>query len=86
MTPPRVRLPDSASIQAGLAGLDPASVDADLVPALAAAFRGFDFSLAHVEDDYWRDTCSVIRPDSVGELRPWMMTELAKEGCDVTAT
>ncbi|MCB1519691.1 MAG: hypothetical protein KDJ37_03840 [Hyphomicrobiaceae bacterium] len=87
MTTP-VRLPDSASLQAALAGLDPASADADLVPALAAAFAGFDFGLAHVDDDYWRDTRSVIRPDGtrVGELRPWMTAELAKDGGDVKAT
>ena len=68
-------------MQAVLAGLDPASVDADLVPALAAAFRGFDFSLAQVDDEYWRDARSVIRSDGtrVGELRPWMMAELAKD-------
>lgn len=88
MTPPPVRLPDSASIQAALAGLDPTSADADLVPALAAAFPGFDFSRAQVDDDYWRDTRSVIRPDGarIGELRPWMAAELAKDGGDVKAT
>lgn len=87
MTPPPARLPDSASLQAVLAGLDPASVDADLVPALAAAFRGFDFSLAQVDDEYWRDARSVIRSDGtrVGELRPWMMAELAKDGGDIRA-
>ncbi|GHE78121.1 hypothetical protein GCM10019059_41250 [Camelimonas fluminis] len=88
MTLPPVRLPDSASIQAALAGLDPAPIDADLVPALAAAFPGFDFSLARVDDDYWRDTRSVIQPDGtrVGELGPWMTGELAKDGGDVKAT
>ena len=87
MTPLPVRLPDSASIQSALAGLDPASADADLIPALAAAFPGFDFSLAHVDDDYWRDTRSVIRPDGmrIGELRPWMMAEIAKDGGDIKA-
>lgn len=87
MTAP-VRLPDAASLQAVLAGLDPASADADLVPALAAAFPGFDFRLAQVDDAYWRDTRSVIRPDGtrVGELRPWMTAELAKDGGDVKAT
>jgi hypothetical protein len=37
-----VRLPDAASLKT-VAGLDPASADADLIPALSAAFKGFDF-------------------------------------------
>ncbi len=88
MTLSHTRLPDAASLQTVLAGLDPASVDADLVPALAVAFPGFDFSVAQVDDDYWRDTRSVIRPDGtrVGELRPWMTAELAQDGGDVKAT
>jgi hypothetical protein len=41
MTNP-TRLPDAASLEAAaLAGLDPASADADLVPALARALPGF---------------------------------------------
>ncbi|MGY3613974.1 hypothetical protein ACVJGD_000170 [Bradyrhizobium sp. USDA 10063] len=82
-----LRLPDAASIEAVLAGLDPASVDADLIPALVAAFPRFDFSLARVDDGYWRDTRSVIRPDGtrVGELRQWMTAELAKDGGDIKA-
>ena len=62
MTSP-TRLPDAAWLEAVLAGLDPASADADLVPALARAFPGFEFSIARIDDDYWRDTRSVIRPD-----------------------
>lgn len=87
MTPPPVRLSDSASLEAILAALDPTSADVGLVVALAAAFPGFDFSVAHVDDDYWRDTHSVIRPDGtrVGELRPWMTAELAGDGGDVNA-
>jgi hypothetical protein len=46
-----LRLPDAASIQATLAGLDSASADTDLVPALATAFPGCGFSLAQVDDD-----------------------------------
>lgn len=46
-----LRLPDVASIKAALAGLDSASADADLIPAFAAAFPGFEFGLAHVDDD-----------------------------------
>ena len=63
MTPSPVRLPDAATLNAVLARLDPASVDAGLAPALAAAFPGFDFNLAQVDDEYWRDTRTVIQPD-----------------------
>lgn len=88
MTPSAIRLPDLTSLKPLLAGLDPASADAELVPALTAAFPGFEFCLAHVDDDYWRDTRSVIRPDGtrIGELRPWMTAELAADGGDVKAT
>lgn len=88
MTPPPARLPDSAPLHAVPADLDPASVDVDVVPALAAAFPGFAFSLARLDDEYWRDTRTVIRRDGtrVGELRPWMTAELAKDGGDVKAT
>ncbi len=86
MTAP-ARLPDAASLEAVLAGLDPASADAALLPALAASFPGFEFGFARIDDDYWRDTRSVIRPDGtrLGELRPWMMAELAKENGDASA-
>ena len=82
-----LRLPDAASIAAVLADLDPASADDDLVPALARAFPGFEFSLALIDDHYWRGTRSVIRPDGtcLGELRPWMTAELTNEGDDVEA-
>lgn len=84
MTTP-ARLPDAASLETVLAGLDPASADADLIPALAAA--GFAFGLAPIDDDYWRDTRSVLRPDGtrLGELRPWMTAEIAKDGGDIKA-
>jgi len=52
MTAP-VRLPDAASLEAVLTGLDPASADADLVPALARAFPAFEFRIARTDDDYW---------------------------------
>ena len=51
-----VRFPDAASLESVLAGLGPASADADLVPALARAFPGFEFSMARIDDAYWRDT------------------------------
>ena len=86
MTDP-VRLPDAASLETVLTGRDPASADAELVPALTAAFQGFEFSVAPIDDDYWRDTRSVICPDGtrLGELRPWMMAELAQENGDASA-
>lgn len=80
MTTP-ARLPDAASLERVLAGLDPALADADLIPALTAAFPGFAFGVAPIDDDCWRDTRSVLRPDGtrLGELCPWMMAELARE-------
>ena len=44
-----VRLPDAASLETILAGLDPASADTDLIPALAAAFPGFAFGIAPID-------------------------------------
>lgn len=84
MTSP-LRLPDATSINAALAGLEPATADADLVPALVHALPGFQFSVARIDDDYWRDTRSVIRPDGtrIGELRPWMTGELAKQSYEI---
>ena len=62
MTSP-TRLPDAASLEAVLAGLDSAAADADLVPALARAFPGFEFSVARIDDDFRHDSRSVIWPD-----------------------
>ena len=62
MTAP-TRLPDAASLEAVLAGLDSAAADADLVPALVRAFPGFEFSVARIDDDSRHDSRSVIRPD-----------------------
>lgn len=62
MTSP-TRLPDAASLEAVLAGLDSAAADADLVPALARAFPGFEFSVARIDDNSRHDSRSVIRPD-----------------------
>jgi hypothetical protein len=64
-----VRFPDAASLESVLAGLGPASADADLVPALACTFPGFEFSMARIDDAYWRDTRSVIRPDGTRDCR-----------------
>jgi hypothetical protein len=46
-------LPDVAALEAVLVGLDPAVADADLVPALARAYPGFEFRIARIDDDYW---------------------------------
>jgi hypothetical protein len=51
MTSP-TRRPDTASLEAVLAGLDPDSADADLVPALVRAFPEFEFRIARIDDDY----------------------------------
>lgn len=87
MAKPPARLPDASSLEAVLAGLDPVSADAGLIPALAGAFPGFAFAIASIGDEYWRDTRSVIRPDGtrLGELRPWMTAELAKDNGDLAA-
>ena len=53
MTAP-VRLPDAASLEAVLTGLDPACADADLVPALGRALPGFEFRIARIDDHDWR--------------------------------
>ena len=81
------RLPDAASLETDMAGLDPASAVTDMVPALNAAFPGFAFDLAPIDDDYWRDTRSILQPDGtrLGELRPWMTAEIAKDGGDIKA-
>jgi len=63
MTVLPTKLPDPASLTAALTMLDPASADADLVPALARAFSSFEFSVAGIDDNYWRPDRSIIRPD-----------------------
>lgn len=80
-----IRLPDATSLEAILAALDPASADSELVPALGRAFPGFDFNVARIDDEYWRDARTVIRPDGsrVGDLRQFMTVELAKESGDI---
>ncbi|SCB50366.1 hypothetical protein [Rhizobium multihospitium] len=87
MTPTAIRLPDVASLETLLASLDPTSADEEIIPALTAAFPDFEFRFAQLDDDYWRDTRSVYRADGtrLGELRPWMEAELAKDAGDVKA-
>jgi hypothetical protein len=55
MTAEPIRLPDTATIEAVLAGLDPTSADADLAPTLSAELPGFfSFATARVDDFCWR--------------------------------
>lgn len=69
-----VRLPDPASIEAVLARLPAGADEAALAAALTEAFPGFPFSTADTDDQYWRDTRSVIAADGtrIAEYRPWM--------------
>lgn len=83
-----VRLPDAATIETVLAALDPASADADLAAALSAAFPGFSFATAPVDDFYWRgDTRTVLSADGtrLGNHHDWVARELAEFGGDLTA-
>lgn len=79
------RLPDSASVEAVLAALPAGSNEAALADALTQAFPGFAFSAASVDDQYWRDTRSVLAADGsrIAEYRPWMKAELAKDNGDI---
>ena len=82
-----VRLPDPASIEAVLARLPAGADEAALAAALTEAFPGFPFSTADTDDQYWRDTRSVIAADGtrIAEYRPWMEAELAKDNGDIGA-
>lgn len=79
------RLPDRASVEAVLAALPAGSNEAALADALTQAFPGFAFSAASVDDQYWRDTRSVLAADGtrIAEYRPWMKAELAKDNGDI---
>jgi hypothetical protein len=81
------RLPNAATVEAVLAGLDPASADSDLAPALSAAFPGFAFSTAVVDDFYWRDSRTVLAADGarLGYYREWVARELADSDGDLAA-
>ena len=79
------KLPDHGSVEAVLARL-PAGVDETaLASALGEAFPGFAFLATSVDDQYWRDTRSVLAADGtrIAEYRPWMKTELAKDNGDI---
>ncbi|MCO5073810.1 MAG: hypothetical protein M9944_21665 [Rhizobiaceae bacterium] len=81
-----IRLPDAATVDTVLAGLEPASADADLAPALSAAFPGFTFSTVPVDDFYWRGADrTVIGPEGarLGDYDAWVKSELAALGGDL---
>ncbi len=83
-----IRLPDAATVEIVLKKLDPASADADLAPALSAAFPGFVFSIAPVDDFYWRGADrTVIGPEGprLGDYDGWVKSELAALGGDLAA-
>ncbi|QHP66091.1 hypothetical protein EI171_00695 (plasmid) [Bradyrhizobium sp. LCT2] len=82
-----VRLPDPASIETVLARLPTGADEAALAAGLTEAFPGFPFSTANVDDQYWRDTRSVIAADGtrIAEYRPWIEAELAKDNGDIGA-
>lgn len=83
-----IRLPNAATIETVLKDLDPATADADLAPVLSAAFPGFSFSTAPVDDFYWRgDARTVIGADGtrLGDHEEWVTAELAALGGDLDA-
>lgn len=79
------RLPERASVEAVLAALPDGSNEAALADALTQAFPGFAFSAVSVDDQYWRDTRSVLAADGtrIAEYRPWMKASLAKDNGDI---
>ncbi|MBP0440393.1 hypothetical protein [Tianweitania sediminis] len=83
-----IRLPDAATVEAVLQSLDPASADVDLAPALSAAFPGFSFTAAPVDDFYWHSADrTVIGAEGarLGNHETWAKRELATVGGDLTA-
>lgn len=82
-----IRLPDAATAEAVLAGLDPISADSDLAPALSAAFPGFVFATAVVDDFYWRDARTILAADGarLGGHHEWVERQLAVHDGDLTA-
>lgn len=82
-----VRLPDPASVETVLASLQAQSADAGLAPALNKAFPGFAFTVATIDDFYWRSPHAVVAADGTrrGDHRAWVERELAELGGDLTA-
>lgn len=82
------RLPDAAAVDGVLAGLDPASADAELAPTLSRTFPGFAFTTAALDDFYWRgDARTVLAADGarLSDHRAWVERELEECGGDLTA-
>jgi hypothetical protein len=81
------RLPDAATIETVLGEIHPGSADAGLAPALSTAFQGFDFSVAAIDDFYWRNPHDVVAADGtrLGDHRAWVERELAELGGDLRA-
>jgi hypothetical protein len=86
MTLEPVRLPDAATVAAVLAGLTPATGDADLASTLSRAFPGFSFAIAAIDAPYWRDTRTVVAGDGtrIGDHRAWITREVAALDGDLT--
>ena len=87
MTIEPIRLPDAAAVETVLATLAPASADRDLAAALGCAFPGFSFTVAAIDDPYWRDARTVLGADGarLGDHRAWIARELDATGGDLTA-
>lgn len=87
MTATPVRLPDAASVADVLAALVPETADAALAPALSQAFAGFTFTIAAIDDFYWRDNRTVLTADGtrIGDHRAFVERELAALGGDLDA-
>jgi len=82
-----LHLPDATSVETVLSRLPPGADETALAVALTDAFPGFSFSAATSNDEYWRDTRSVLAADGtrIAEYRPWMEAELAKDNGDIAA-
>lgn len=82
-----IRLPDPASVETVLAALQPQSADAELAPALSKAFPGFAFTVARIDDPYWRNPHAVVAANGtrLGDHRAWVERALAEVGGDLTA-
>ncbi|RTL94563.1 MAG: hypothetical protein EKK31_30590 [Hyphomicrobiales bacterium] len=82
------RLPDAAAVDGVLAGLDPASADAELAPTVSRTFPGFAFTTAAIDDFYWRgDARTVLAADGtrLGDHRAWVERGLEELDGDLTA-
>lgn len=82
-----VRLPDPASVETVLAGLEPQSADVELAPALNKAFRASSSPSRPIDDPYWCNPHDVVAADGtrLGDHRAWVEHELAEVGGDLNA-